>query len=268
MRIGVVGCGCVGSALKFAFEKLGHTVYPHDLKLGTKLKDVLNSEITFICVPTPSNPDGSCDTSIVKTVVKELMEFQYGGVIAIKSTVTPGTTSELIKRHNNPRICFVPEFLRERCALTDMIENNKLLAVGTNEILVYEIVEKSHGKYPKTHVMLTPTQAELLKNFHNALAGLRIIFANEMYEVCKAMNEQYTPMKEALLVSSEMEDIYLDCNENMRGYGGTCLPKDIKSMRHLVETLGVDAKLFETIDERNKRLKVTVMPGMRGGMMG
>ena len=75
MNIGVVGLGVVGSACKFGFEKNGHNVKVHDIKLETTIKDVLDTEITFICVPTPEASDGSCDTSIVEGVVKEIMDI-------------------------------------------------------------------------------------------------------------------------------------------------------------------------------------------------
>ena len=63
MKIGVVGCGIVGSACKFGFEKIGHEVIVHDISLQTSLQDVAPCSIVYISVPTPSNEDGSCDGS-------------------------------------------------------------------------------------------------------------------------------------------------------------------------------------------------------------
>ena len=107
MKIGIVGLGVVGSAVKYGLEKLGHNVLSHDIALGTSIEDLLGSQIVFLCVPTPSNDDGSCNTSIVKEVIDELHKLEYSGIIAIKSTVSPGTTQSLIQKHNNNRICFV-----------------------------------------------------------------------------------------------------------------------------------------------------------------
>ena len=87
MNIGIVGVGVVGGACKFGFELLGHNVLVHDIALETKIEDVLESEIVFICVPTPMGEDGSCDTTIVEDVVKTLSELNYKGIVAIKSTV-------------------------------------------------------------------------------------------------------------------------------------------------------------------------------------
>ena len=92
MNIGIIGLGVVGNACKNGFEKIGHNVKYHDVKLYTKIDEVLDTEVCFISVPTPANEDWSCDTSIVESVVSELNDLNYDGVVAIKSTVEPGTT--------------------------------------------------------------------------------------------------------------------------------------------------------------------------------
>ena len=78
--------------------------------------------MVFLCVPSPPREDGSCDTTIVEQTVESLSKMEYKGIVAVKSTVLPGTTETLQKRHTNLRMCFVPEFLRERCALADFVE--------------------------------------------------------------------------------------------------------------------------------------------------
>src|SRR5687768_10451574 len=125
MKIGIVGLGIVGAAVKHGFEKLGHQVKAHDIRLETSLSDVLDSEVVYLCVPTPPGEGGRCDTSIIEEVVSTLVnEHRYEGVIALKSTVEPGTTKRLQEQFSNPKICHVPEFLRERVAIADFIENH------------------------------------------------------------------------------------------------------------------------------------------------
>ena len=77
MNIGIVGEGVVGSAIKCGFERLGHDVFIHDIKYGTGIDVVLNTEVCYICVPTPSKDDGSCDISIVESVVDDLLDKNY-----------------------------------------------------------------------------------------------------------------------------------------------------------------------------------------------
>ena len=264
MNIGIAGLGVIGSACKYGFEKLGHKVKFHDPKyVESKFDDLLDAEIIYICVPTPSNEDGSCNTNIVKGVVDSLMKADYKGIIAIKSTVEPGTTQGLIKQYFNDRICFVPEFLRERCAFTDFTENHEVLAVGACNDSVYGTVVSSHGKYPRQFAKISPTEAELLKYYSNVFNALRIIFANEMYEICKALGADYTKVKDTFVMRGTAKDIYMDVNESFRGYGGVCLPKDTKALDALVKKYNLDLKLFETIDKENDKFITTVFEGMR-----
>ena len=134
MKIGIIGLGAVGTANKHGFEHLGHEVLVHDIKLNTSIQDVISTEINFLCVPTPSTDDGQCDTTILESVIQELDDNKYKGIIAIRSTSVPGFTQEMIEKHKNLAICFVPEFLRERCAVDDFIKNHKGLAVGSLDI--------------------------------------------------------------------------------------------------------------------------------------
>ena len=96
MNIGVVGLGIVGSAVKVGFEELGNDVFGHDLTLDTNLRDVLDTDICYICVPTPPSENGSCDVSIVESVVRDLSALNYNGLVIIKSTVEPGLLKDYL----------------------------------------------------------------------------------------------------------------------------------------------------------------------------
>ena len=262
LNIGIVGLGVVGSACKYGFMKLGHNIYEHDLKLNTSLKDLKKTDICYICVPTPSNSDGSCDSSIVEKVVNQLANMDYKGIVALKSTVTPGTTKRL-KESTNLKMCFVPEFLRERCAISDFTENHDLLAIGTSDEDIYHLIKQSHGKFPKKVVKLSTTEAELLKYYSNVFNALRITFANAFYEISTRLNANYTKIKDAFMLRGTTVDMYMDVNENFRGYAGVCLPKDTAAIAALVKDLKLDLTLFETIERDNKKYKKTVFEGMR-----
>tara|TARA_A200000159_G_scaffold161295_1_gene182947 strand:+ start:1148 stop:1978 length:831 start_codon:yes stop_codon:yes gene_type:complete len=261
MNIGIVGEGVVGSAIKCGFERLGHDVFIHDIKYGTTIDVVLDTEVCYICVPTPSKDDGSCDISIVESVVDDLLDNNYSGVIAIKSTVIPGTTEKLSKKSN--RISFVPEFLRERCATTDFIQNHEVCVIGTNSEEDYQIIKKSHGDYPQRFVYCTPTEAEFSKYFNNVHNAMEIIFANSFYELCESMGVSYDNVKNCVKNRSNINTVYLQCNKNYRGFGGVCLPKDTKALDFLCETMGLDVKFFNNILEENSKYTTTVPNGMR-----
>jgi nucleotide sugar dehydrogenase len=262
MKVGIIGLGVIGSACKYGFEKLGHDIKVHDIKFGTTIDEVIDTEINFICVPTPSLGNGSCDTNIVEMVVEELNSRGYNGIVAIKSTVPPTTTLKLQEK-TKIKLCFVPEFLRERCAISDFIENHDVLAVGTDDETVFQVVKKCHGNYPKNIVKMRPTEAELLKYYSNVFNAMKITFANEMYEICKKLNIDYSIIKDSFIKRGTTKDIYLDVNENFRGYAGVCLPKDTKALDFFVKSIGLDLKLFEIIDSENNKFKKTVFNGMR-----
>ena len=263
MKIGIIGLGAVGSASKQGFEHLGHEVLVHDIRLSTSIQDVLSTEINFLCVPTPSADDGQCDTTILESVIQELDDNSYKGIIAIRSTSVPGFTQSMIEKHKTLAICFVPEFLRERCATDDFINNHKLLAVGTFDIWVFRKVVKAHGNLPEHTEHLTPTEAEVLKYYNNVYASLRVTFANVMYEICEKLNCDYTTIKNSYIKTGKAVDMYLDVSDGLRGYGGMCLPKDTKALARLMEKLNLDLNLIASIDRDNAKFKRTVFPGMR-----
>lgn len=264
MKIGIVGLGIVGSAIKYGFEKLGHNVVGHDIKDGTDLEDVLDAEIVYMCLPTPQGEEGNCDTSVLAEVAEELLDkHSYEGVVAIKSTVTPGTTVKLQAQFGNEKICHVPEFLRERAAIIDFTDNHDICIIGTDSEEVFEIVKESHGYYPQKFIKLAPTEAEISKYFNNIYNAMLITFANAFYELCQVKGADYTRIKNAMVQRDHIANKYLDCNENLRGFGGMCLPKDTAAISALVKQLGLPIDLFQAVVDDNKRYKTTVFEGMR-----
>jgi UDPglucose 6-dehydrogenase len=264
MKIGILGLGVVGNAVYNGFLELGQNLSFYDpVREESKFTDVLDTEVCFLCVPTPPNSEGFCDTSIVEESIQKLNANNYKGIIAIKSTVTPGTTERLSKQYPDLEICFVPEFLRERCAMVDFIENHDLCVIGTDSEEVFLKVKEAHGHYPKNFRKLKKTEAEMVKYYNNIYNATLIILANSFYEICEDMGISYTKIKNSLVLREHINDSYLQCNENFRGFGGVCLPKDTLAIAKLVEKLGLDIDFFKIILEENKKYKTTVYDGMR-----
>jgi len=264
-KIGIIGHGIVGTAISHGFKRLGHELVIHDTKLNTSIKDVSDTIICFVCVPTPSEPTGKCNTEIVSAVVSDLSNMDYPGIVAIKSTVEPGTTARLSNLHKNLNLCFVPEFLRERCAISDFIDNHDLCVIGTESQKNYELIKEIHGNFPNQFVMCSPTEAELVKYFNNIYNATLITFANNFYEVCRSLEVNYSNVKNAITKREHISDSYLDCNENFRGFGGACLPKDTKAIAHFVKENNLPCSLFEELIEHNNRYITTIFDGMRKG---
>jgi len=262
IKVGIIGLGVVGGALKYGFEKLGHVVCFHDIAYGTRIEDVIDTEICFICVPTPSDEEGRCNISIVQDVVYKLNLLAYSGIVVIKSTVAPGTTNKL-QITTNLNICFVPEFLRERCAVSDFMENHDVCIIGTEDIIVFDKIKEAHGKYPKKFIHLSPIEAEFCKYFNNSFNATLITFANSFYELCKVCGVDYTKVKDAMVNRDHITDIYLDCNDNVRGFGGVCLPKDTKALTVLCNDFKIDVAFFKMLLDENNKYITTVFDGMR-----
>lgn len=264
MKLGIIGVGAVGTANLKGFERLGHEVVAHDIKYETSIDIIKDTEIVFICVPTPSTQHGSCDTSIVLSVIEELAGIEYKGIVAIRSTVTPGFTEIVSGIYESLKLCFVPEFLRERCAEQDFFDNHNLLAVGTEDTDVYKKVISAHEKLPKHTVLLSSSEAEVLKYYNNVYASLRVTFANIMYELCDQLECDYSKVKNAYIKTGRSGDMYLDVNENLRGYSGMCLPKDTKALHNTLEFFDLEYDLIKAIENDNNRFIKTVFSGMRG----
>ena len=141
MKIGIIGVGVVGKAIKNGFEDF-HEIFLHDPKLGTMLEDVTeNTNFAYIAVPTPSDPEtGECDTSIIKSVLERLPD---GYNVVIKSTIIPGTTKELQSKFSNLNICCSPEFLRSKTSNYDF-QNQDILVIGSENNKLSELVIKQH----------------------------------------------------------------------------------------------------------------------------
>jgi UDPglucose 6-dehydrogenase len=263
MKIGIIGWGVVGSSVGEGLRMLGHNVSRHDPKFNTSIEDVIDTEIVFVCVPTPEGKNGECDLTIVHSTIDSLKSKNYKGVIALKSTSVPGTTQSIIDTYQDNDICFVPEFLRERSALEDFVRNHELLAIGCHTDRSWHKVCEAHSWLPKNTVRMSPTEAEILKYYSNTFNAVRVTFANVMYEICDKLNSDYDKILKTFLLRNTSSPDYLQCGNDMRGYGGMCLPKDINAMVDLCKKLNLPFKLFETVDHDNSKVKTTVFQGMR-----
>ena len=270
MRICIYGCGVVGEAYANAYESVGHDVFRHDIKYNTDISDIIlfEPDIVYVCLPTPSNKDGSCNTHIIDYEFQKFYQ-RYGGFnipVVIKSTVPPGTSDSLVDKYNINTELFghSPEFLKERSAEFDA-KNQKLLVCGTygDTLTTRRIIESNEGLVKGATHRLVPSESELCKYYHNFINTAKIIIANEFYEICEHYQISYEKIKEVLLLSTSMPDEYLDVSEDLRGASGPCLNKDTKALKSLVESLGLDLDLIKTVPVANAKYEPTVFPGMR-----
>ncbi len=249
-----MGIGMVGGALNYYFEIAGikTRVYDKYKHLGS-VDEVNGADVVFICVPTPyDDKKNGFDISYVEDAVSSLMGEK---IVVIKSTVLPGTTEKLQKRYNQHKLLFNPEFLVEKTAKSDMRSPDRQIIGFTDRSLdIAQDILELLPKAPFQKIILA-TEAEMVKYFANTFLATKVIFANQIYDLCQKLGIDYDVTKECAAADKRIGPSHLDVNfDNYRGYGGKCLPKDIKAFIQLADECGVDLKLHKVVEEINDGL--------------
>ena len=100
IKLGILGCGAIGSAISNVHSGFKQEIIEHDIKLDSELKDLLAADVIFVCLPTPQSSTGHCDLSIVEGELNKLSELCYNGTVVMKSTVPPMTGIRYSEQYN------------------------------------------------------------------------------------------------------------------------------------------------------------------------
>jgi len=253
LRIGIVGVGMVGGTLKRYFEKQGTKpfIYDKGKNLGS-IEEVNQAEIIFICVPTPYNKEKGFDLSFVEDAISKI---QGKKIIVIKSTVLPGTTEFLQKKYRHHRFLFNPEFLTETTAWKDFSRPIFQIIGFTSKSKnlakkILKILPKG-----KTQAILPSTVAEVFKYARNCFFASKVIFANQIYDLCKKLKINYKDIKKLMSSDPWIGKNHLEIfHKGYRGFGGKCLPKDLKAFISFYKKINLKPELFEVVDKINSNL--------------
>jgi len=235
---------------------------------------VLNSDISFITVGTPSKPDGSIDLQFIKNSAYEIGEAlkkkETYHLIVIKSTVLPGTTEKIVKpiieRHSGRScgiefgLCMNPEFLREGSALHDTLHPDRVV-IGEYDKKSGNILESLYrdfyGERIPPIIRTNLTTAELIKYASNAFLATKISFINFMANLCqKIPGADVKTVAEGMGLDKRIGPLFLNAG---LGYGGSCFPKDVKALIAYSKSLGCDPSLLEAVEKINESQPYTAI---------
>ncbi len=267
LKIGIIGGGIVGSATKlFRCQLVNVVVYDTDSTKcdppGTTLDHLCNADLIFIAVPTPSNKDGNCDTSIIETVVDELNKtIDSNKNIIVRSTVAIGTCDQL-------NVNFMPEFLTERNWSKDFRNNNYWICGLKDKddvrikILIMKLIDNAYkcGKIKYNNIIFCSNkEAELIKYMRNSFLAMKVGFCNEIYNYCHATDIDYNNIRDLFILDHRIEESHTEVpgHRGLFGFGGKCFPKDTMSLRNQMKTIDPNALILDAVIRSNEIIQET-----------
>jgi len=250
--IGIVGRGFVGSAVEFGFSAQTGCdaevrIYDKDKtkRVNTLDETVNKSEFIFLSVPTPSNENGSINIDILKQALSSVQEVntRTDNIVLIRSTVTPGTTSRLKQAFPKLNIVFNPEFLTERSAKYDFINQSRFILGGEAEYTgrVGELMKWRFGTSVPI-IQTTYETAELIKYMNNCFFATKVSFLNEMKLIADKCNADWNTAVDGFVRDGRIGHTHLSVPgpDGKYGFGGSCFPKDIQALIYFASQLGLD----------------------------
>lgn len=253
LKLGIIGVGMVGGASKNYFERKGIKPFLYDKgkNLGS-IEEVNQADVIFICVPTPFDKEKGFNLSFIEGACRDILGKK---IIVIKSTVLPGTTEKLQKKYSQHKFLFNPEFLTEITADQDMNYPDRQIIGYTKQS--YNIAGDIIQILPLApfEKIMPANEAEVVKYFGNTWFSTKVIFANQMYDLCQRLGIDYDRIIEAVSVDKRIGRSHLEVmHRGYRGYGGRCLPKDISALIQFADKNNIDLKLHKTVEEINNKL--------------
>jgi UDPglucose 6-dehydrogenase len=301
MDISIIGSGYVGLVTGACFADVGHNVFcvdndarkvealqagkvpiyepgleevihrnvsAHRLTFtGSIQEGVDNSQIVFIAVPTPQQPNGEVDLSYIEKVAREIAGILKSyRVIVDKSTVPVKTgekVAETIKRYNRHGAEFDvvsnPEFLREGCAVADLMHPDRIVIGAQNEHAI-DLMKKVYEPFMAPILVTDINSAELIKHAANSFLALKISYINAISAICDASGGDVEKVADGIGMDRRIGRSFLNAGI---GYGGSCFPKDLAAFITISEQLGVPFTLLKEVQRINTGQKERFLKEIR-----
>lgn len=242
-----------------------HLMFTNSIEEGVDF-----GEVIFIAVPTPPQPDGSVDLSYIEAVAREiagvLKEYR---VIVDKSTVPVKTgekVAETIRRYNKAGCAFDvvsnPEFLREGCAVPDLMKPDRIV-IGSNSDRAVALMKKIYEPFMAPILVTDINSAELIKHAANSFLALKISYINAVAAICEASGADVEKVADGIGADKRIGRNFLNAG---LGYGGSCFPKDIAAFISISRQLGVPFTLLEEVERINALSKERFLTKVRNAL--
>ena len=260
-------------------ELLQEVVSTGRLKFSSSMSDSKGAEVHFLCVGTPQlKGEYAADMRYVDSAFKSLLEsLEPGNLVVGKSTVPVGTAARLAKdlaqRHPDAVLAWNPEFLREGFAVKDTLSPDRFVygvpggEPGVRAAAALDEVYASALALGTRRVIADYATAELVKAAANSFLATKVSFINAMAEVCEVTGGDVTVLADALGMDDRIGRKYLNAGI---GFGGGCLPKDIRAFMARAGQLGADQALtfLREVDDINVRQRMRTVELTRGLLCG
>lgn len=269
--LGVIGGGVLGRAVARGFmEHAEVRVYDviHERSTHYHLGDVATCDIVMICLPTPANPDGTCNTLAIDDFLRTAQLEEYWrphSCYVIRSTVPVGyTQQQAATREFKLPLLHSPEFLTARCALTDFqIPARNIIGVpmtrtGAIDSAICRLRWLYVTRFSGVPVHFMPSEAsELVKLACNSFFAAKVTLFNLFAEVAESHNLSWRDVLAGILSDGRIAHAHTQVPgpDGRNGFGGSCIPKDLADLFHCCREAGVDAGLLKEILERNERTR-------------
>ena len=268
INIGIIGFGFVGSSVAYGFsaqtgfDSATIRIYDKDESRSThSLESVLdNSDFIFLSVPTPSNSDGTINISILHSVLGEIDSHgtKDGCIVLVRSTITPGTTRSFEEKYDNITFVFNPEFLTERSAKFDFINQSRFILGGDPESTkkVSELFKFRFGESTPT-IETNFETAEFIKYMNNCYYATKVSFMNEMRMIADKSNVDWSMAVDGFVRDGRIGHSHLAVPgpDGKRGFGGSCFPKDIQALMSYAKSIGVSTNVLQGTWDTNLEVR-------------
>ncbi len=289
MKITIIGTGYVGLVTGACFAEVGHHVLcvdsdPKKVELlrsggipiyepgleelvqrnvaagrldftGSTAEGVQRSEVIFIAVPTPPQPDGSVDLSFIEAVAREIAAHLTAyRIIVDKSTVpvkTAEKVAETIRRYCKTKVEFDvvsnPEFLREGFAVDDLMKPDRIV-IGAASPRPETALRELYAPFQAPFIVTDTNSAELIKHAANSFLALKISYANALSAICEAAGANVQEVTRGMGLDARIGTRFLNAG---LGFGGSCFPKDLSAFIQISNQLGYDFRLLREVQRIN-----------------